>query len=85
MEEKIFIGYVVSALIAIGIMYAKMILIHRDVQLQIHERRVNDWKEVNKLYLQIVSNCDEQPTKNVTYKQMHERIKHYFKHEYSCS
>jgi hypothetical protein len=71
----IVIGFVIIAIIVIAIMYAKMILIYRDVQLQIHEKRINEWGKVNKLYLKIVNSCGEDPINNVTYEQMQERIR----------
>ena len=84
MEQNLFIAFVIITIIGIGIMYAKMVLIWHDVEQKRLKRIENEWREVNKLYLHIVSNCGESPVENVTYKQMQERIKHYFKYEYSC-
>ena len=81
MSDNLFIAVVIIEFVLIAIIYAKMILIHRDVQMQIHERIVSDFNEVNKLYLRILSKCGEKPTENVTYKEMHERIKYYLKNE----
>jgi len=84
MEQNLFIAFVIITIIGIGIMYAKMVLIWHDVEQKRLKRMENEWREVNKLYLHIVSNCGEKPIENVTYNQMHERIKQYFKYEYSC-
>lgn len=84
MEQNLFIAFLIITIIGIGIMYAKMVLIWHDVEQKRLKRMENEWREVNKLYLHIVINCGEEPIENVTYKQMHERIKHYFKYEYSC-
>ena len=85
MEQNLFIAFVVTSIIGIGIMYAKMAIIWHDVEQKRLKRMENEWHEVNKLYLHIVRKCGETPIENVTYKEMQERINRYFKCEYSCS
>ena len=52
----------------------KGVLIHREVQLNRLERIKKENLELNKLYLQLVSRCEETPKKELTAKETFQKI-----------
>ena len=61
-----------------GIVYciyaAKVVLVHREVQLNRLERIKKEHLEINKLYLHLVSRCEETPREKLTVKETFEEI-----------
>jgi len=75
MEEIriLFIGFCVYAIVYC--VYAvKVVLVHREVQLNRLERIKKEHLKLNKLYLHLVSRCEETPIQKLTVKETFEEI-----------
>jgi len=76
MEEVrvLFIGFCIY-----GIVYCvyavKVVLVHREVQLRRVKQVESDTVKLNKLYLHIVSRCEETPREKLTVKETFEEIR----------
>ena len=75
MEEigVLFIGFCIY-----GIVYCvyavKVVLVHREVQLRRVKQIESDTVKLNKLYLHLVSRCEETPREKLTVKETFEEI-----------
>lgn len=83
MNDLGFLILVIGCLIVMAVYYCKIVLVYRDVMLKKAKRMENEFRQVNELYLLIVNKCNEMPIENVTLKQAQNRIKKYFKNEYT--
>ena len=75
MEEirLLFIGFCIYAIVYC-LLSIKLVLIHREVQLNRLERIKKEHLELNKLYLHLVSRCEETPREKLTVKETFEEI-----------
>ena len=75
MEEirLLFIGFCIYAIVYC-LLSIKLVLIHREVQLNRLERIKKEHLELNKLYLHLVSRCEETPREKLTIKETFEEI-----------
>ena len=69
----LFIGFCVYAIVYC--VYAvKVVLVHREVQLNRFKEIERDTVKLNKLYLHLVSRCEETPIEKLTVKETFEEI-----------
>ena len=69
----LFIGFCVYAIVYC--VYAvKVVLVHREVQLNRFKEIERDTVKLNKLYLHLVSRCEEAPREKLTVQQTFEEI-----------
>jgi hypothetical protein len=75
MEEIriLFIGFCIYGLVYC-VYASKVVLTHREVQLNRLERIKKEHLELNKLYLHLVSRCEETPREKLTVKETFEEI-----------
>ena len=69
----LFIGFCVYAIVYC--VYAvKVVLVHREVQINRFKEIERDTVKLNKLYLHLVSRCEETPIEKLTVKETFEEI-----------
>ncbi len=69
----LFIGFCVYAIVYC--VYAvKVVLVHREVQINRFKEIERDTVKLNKLYLHLVSRCEETPREKLTIKETFEEI-----------